>query len=85
MSNIYVDSNGNSIDLDKLKYDLAMIYAKRKFNDIDLSQPTEAPDYMEYMDTLLEYFGSAYQELCNYHEDYIINAIDFTHEYEPYD
>lgn len=81
MSNMYTSELGNSIDLDKLRYDLAMVYAKRKFNEIELGEHTTAPDYVEYMDTLLECFGNAYQELCELDEDFFINKLDFTHEY----
>ena len=48
MADIYINDYGNEINLDKLRYDLAMIYAKRKFNEIDLSLPGMAPDYIEY-------------------------------------
>ncbi|MGX8834008.1 hypothetical protein ACWG0P_07320 [Amedibacillus sp. YH-ame6] len=84
MPNIYVDSDGNTIDLDKLKYDLAMIYANRKFNEVNFTQPQSSriPDYIEHVNSILENFGVAYQELCNLGEDYLINKIDITHEYK---
>ena len=80
MADIYINDYGNEINLDKLRYDLAMIYAKRKFNEIDLSLPGMAPDSIEYLDDLLKYFGEAYQQLCAMDQDTLIHMIDINHE-----
>lgn len=60
------------MDSDKVRYDLALLYAKSKFdhalanNKIPLSSPTDHPEYLDEVPFLLEAFEDAYYDLENY-------------------
>ena len=75
MSKIHVDKYNNSINLNKLRYDLSIIYTKHKYeqNTYDDTSP-------QCVDNLVDIFGEAYQQLCNIEDEYLIKAIDFTYE-----
>lgn len=72
MSKLKIENS--TLDLDKLCYDLALIYAKTKYED-ELRKdclPIEhkAPDFIEESDYLLTLFSQAYSEYLSYDEDY---------------
>lgn len=76
-----------SLDINQLRYDLALIYAKCKFNqaltnntvpctDLKLNS-LEFLDETDYLNTL---FGKAYNEYTTYDKNYFIQKIDPTIE-----
>lgn len=59
-------------DLNKVRYDLALLYAKSKFdhalanNEITSSSPISHPEYLDEVPFLLKAFETAYYDLENY-------------------
>ena len=60
------------MDLNKVRYDLALLYAKSKFdhalanNEITSSSPISHPEYLDEGPFLLKAFETAYYDLENY-------------------
>lgn len=60
------------MDPDKVRYDLALLYAKSKFdhaltnNEIPSSSPIDHPEYLDEVAFLLDAFETAYYDLINY-------------------
>lgn len=60
------------MDLNKVRYDLALLYAKSKFdhalsnNEIPSSSSIDHPAYLDEVPFLLDAFETAYYDLENY-------------------
>jgi len=87
MNNIFRVED-SSADLNKLRYDLSLIYAKSKFEEAIKSkkfddtetQFSKAARTLDESNFLLEQFGDAYCELANMPDDYFKHAISPTYE-----
>lgn len=76
-----------AIDLNRVRYDLALIYAQEKFrfalrsNEIeDLSPDQEHPAYLDETDYLLSQFETALSEYLNIDDQELLKTLDFTYE-----
>ena len=76
-----------AIDLNRVRYDLALINAQEKFrfalrhNEIeDLSPDHEHPSYLDEADYLLNQFETALSEYLNIDDQELLRTLDFTYE-----
>ncbi len=79
--------NQVSVDLDKLKYDLALIYAKEKLhqalcdgNIIEQDATSKAISHYNEIDFLTESFSFAIQYLANNPDDQFISQLDILYK-----
>lgn len=82
----YLQPPQNVIDLNKVCYDLALIYAKEKFryalehNAIPNDCPEiQHPEYLDETQYLLKEFECALSEYHNQDENQLLSALDFTY------
>lgn len=75
------------IDLNKVRYDLALIYAKEKFAhalslnpDSDQTQNIPHPKKLDEADYLMEQFEFAINHYANTDDEMLLKNLDFTHE-----
>lgn len=85
--NHYLQPPQNAIDLNQVRYDLALIYAKEKFrhalehNTIPDDCPEiQHPRYLDEAQYLLNEFECALSEYQNRDDDQLLKELDFTYE-----
>lgn len=76
-----------AVDLNRVRYDLALIYAQEKFrfalqnNEIeDLSPDHGHPRYLDETEYLLDQFATALSEYLNTDDQELLKTLDFTYE-----
>ena len=76
MSN-FVNNNYISIELNQIRYDLSLIYAKEKLRALLNSKCSPDVNVPKY---LLDTFSEGYNYYCNLYEDCFLKQIDITYE-----
>lgn len=83
----FISNDYSTIDLNKVRYDLSLIYAKEKLREAlsNGSVPNYAPDiahpkYLDEAQYLINMFGACFSEYCTTDNDAILKQIDPTYE-----
>lgn len=68
------NSKGSNLDINKLSYDLALIYAKAKFEDDlrneSIPRDPSVPNFLSDTDYLMSLFSEAFNEYSNLDIEY---------------
>lgn len=70
-----------SIDKDKLRYDLALVYAQTKFkqaleHEVDFGKMSVAPTHINECDYLIKQFNNAFQYLDAYPKELLAETVE---------